>query len=139
MKEQVDKFTKEGKLLEAERIAQRTNYDIEMMREIGYCSGIENYSRYFDGRKPGDAPYSLLDYFPKGFLCFIDESHVTVPQIRAMYNGDRARKEQLVEYGFRLPSAFDNRPLLFEEFEQRIGQTIFVSATPGTYEISHAS
>ena len=129
LKEQVDKFTKEGKLLEAERIAQRTNYDIEMMREIGYCSGIENYSRYFDGRKPGDAPYSLLDYFPKGFLCFIDESHVTVPQIRAMYNGDRARKEQLVEYGFRLPSAFDNRPLLFEEFEQRIGQTIFVSAT----------
>ena len=109
------------------------------MREIGYCSGIENYSRYFDGRKPGDAPYSLLDYFPKGFLCFIDESHVTVPQIRAMYNGDRARKEQLVEYGFRLPSAFDNRPLLFEEFEQRIGQTIFVSATPGPYEISHAS
>ena len=139
LKEQVDKFTKEGKLLEAERIAQRTNYDIEMMREIGYCSGIENYSRYFDGRKPGDAPYSLLDYFPKGFLCFIDESHVTVPQIRAMYNGDRARKEQLVEYGFRLPSAFDNRPLLFEEFEQRIGQTIFVSATPGPYEISHAS
>ena len=135
LKDAVDRFTQEGKYLEAERIAQRTNYDIEMMREIGYCSGIENYSRYFDGRKPGDAPYSLLDYFPKGFLCFIDESHVTVPQIRAMYNGDKARKTQLVEYGFRLPSAFDNRPLLFEEFEQRIGQTIYVSATPGPYEL----
>lgn len=136
LNQQIAKFTAAGKYLEAERIAQRTHYDIEMMREIGYCSGIENYSRYFDGRKPGDAPYSLLDYFPKGFLCFIDESHVTVPQIRAMYNGDRARKEQLVEYGFRLPSAFDNRPLLFEEFEQRIGQTIYVSATPGPYEMS---
>ncbi len=136
--DQIDRFTQDGKPLEAERIAQRTHYDIEMMREIGYCSGIENYSRYFDGRKPGDAPYSLLDYFPKGFLCIIDESHVTVPQIRAMYNGDRARKEQLVEYGFRLPSAFDNRPLLFEEFEQRIGQTIYVSATPGPYEMGRA-
>ncbi|MBE5796187.1 MAG: excinuclease ABC subunit UvrB [Clostridiales bacterium] len=135
LQDQIDRFTQEGKLLEAERIAQRTNYDIEMMREIGYCSGIENYSRYFDGRKPGDAPYSLLDYFPRGFLCIIDESHVTVPQIRAMYNGDRARKEQLVEYGFRLPSAFDNRPLLFSEFEERIGQTIYVSATPGPYEL----
>ncbi len=134
--DQIDRFTADGKPLEAERIAQRTHYDIEMMREIGYCSGIENYSRYFDGRKPGDAPYSLLDYFPKGFLTIIDESHVTVPQIRAMYNGDRARKEQLVEYGFRLPSAFDNRPLLFEEFEQRIGQTIYVSATPGPYEMA---
>lgn len=134
LQERIQQFVQEGKPLEAERIAQRTNYDIEMMREIGYCQGIENYSRYFDGRKPGDAPYSLLDYFPKGFLCFIDESHVTVPQIRAMYNGDRARKTQLVEYGFRLPSAYDNRPLLFEEFEQRIGQTIFVSATPGPYE-----
>ena len=111
------------------------HYDIEMIREVGYCSGIENYSRYFDGRQPGDAPYCLLDYFPEGFLCIIDESHVTVPQIRAMYNGDRARKEQLVEYGFRLPSAFDNRPLLFEEFEQRVGQTIYVSATPGPYEM----
>ena len=127
-------FTDNHKPLEAERIAQRTNYDIEMIREIGYCQGIENYSRYFDGRKPGDAPYSLLDYFPKDFLCFIDESHVTVPQIRAMYNGDRARKDMLVQYGFRLPSAYDNRPLLFEEFEQRIHQTIFVSATPGPYE-----
>ena len=130
----VKEFLKEGKPLEAERIAQRTNYDIEMIREIGYCSGIENYSRYFDGRKPGDAPYSLLDYFPGDFLCFIDESHVTVPQIRAMYNGDRARKDMLVNYGFRLPSAYDNRPLLFEEFEQRIHQTIYVSATPGPYE-----
>ena len=135
LKQAVEAFTEKGKFLEAERIAQRTNYDIEMIREIGYCSGIENYSRYFDGRKPGDAPYSLLDYFPKGFLCIIDESHVTVPQIRAMYNGDRARKEQLVEYGFRLPSAYDNRPLLFSEFEQRIGQTIYVSATPGPYEL----
>ena len=138
LKEQVDKFTKEGKLLEAERIAQRTNYDIEMMREIGYCSGIENYSRYFDGRKPGDAPYSLLDYFPKGFLCFIDESHVTVPQIRAMYNGDRARKDNLVEYGFRLPSAYDNRPLRFEEFDARIRQLVCMSATPAQYELDRA-
>ena len=134
LKERIAQFEREGKLLEAQRIAQRTNYDIEMIREIGYCQGIENYSRYFDGRRPGDAPYSLLDYFPKDFLCFIDESHVTVPQIRAMYNGDRARKDTLVDYGFRLPSAYDNRPLLFEEFEQRIHQTIFVSATPGPYE-----
>ena len=135
LQEAVDRFMQNGKPLEAERIAQRTHYDIEMIREVGYCSGIENYSRYFDGRQPGDAPYCLLDYFPEGFLCIIDESHVTVPQIRAMYNGDRARKEQLVEYGFRLPSAFDNRPLLFEEFEQRVGQTIYVSATPGPYEM----
>jgi len=135
LRERVAAFEKEGKLLEAQRIAQRTNYDMEMMREIGYCQGIENYSRYFDGRKPGDAPYSLLDYFPGEFLCFIDESHVTVPQIRAMYNGDRARKDTLVEYGFRLPSAYDNRPLLFSEFEQRIHQTIYVSATPGPYEM----
>ena len=135
LQERIEQFEQDGKLLEAQRIAQRTNYDIEMMREIGYCTGIENYSRYFDGRHPGDAPYSLLDYFPKDFLCFIDESHVTVPQIRAMYNGDRARKETLVGYGFRLPSAFDNRPLLFEEFEQRIHQTIYVSATPGPYEL----
>ncbi len=138
LKERVAQFEKEGKLLEAQRIAQRTNYDIEMMREIGYCQGIENYSRYFDGRKPGDAPYSLLDYFPKDFICFIDESHVTVPQIRAMYNGDRARKDTLVEYGFRLPSAYDNRPLLFSEFEQRIHQTVYVSATPGPYESAKA-
>ncbi len=123
-----------GRLLEEQRLRQRTQYDIEMMREIGYCTGIENYSRYFDGRKPGDAPYTLLDYFPKDFLLFIDEAHVTVPQIRAMYNGDRARKESLVDYGFRLPSAFDNRPLRFEEFQQRVRQTIYVSATPGPYE-----
>ena len=108
------------------------------MREIGYCQGIENYSRYFDGRKPGDAPYCLLDYFPSDFLCMIDESHVTIPQIRAMYNGDRARKTTLVEYGFRLPSAYDNRPLLFDEFTQRIHQTIYVSATPGAYELGLA-
>ena len=138
LQERVAQFEKEGKRLEAQRIAQRTNYDIEMMREIGYCQGIENYSRYFDGRKPGDAPYSLLDYFPKDFICFIDESHVTVPQIRAMYNGDRARKDTLVEYGFRLPSAYDNRPLLFSEFEQRIHQTVYVSATPGPYESAKA-
>ncbi len=132
--ERIAYFEKEGRLLEAQRIAQRTRYDIEMMREIGYCQGIENYSRYFDGRKPGDAPYTLLDYFQGEFLTLIDESHVTIPQIRAMYNGDRARKETLVDYGFRLPSAFDNRPLLFGEFEERIGQTIYVSATPGPYE-----
>ena len=138
LQERIAQFEREGKLLEAQRIAQRTNYDIEMIREIGYCQGIENYSRYFDGRKPGDAPYSLLDYFPKDFLCFIDESHVTVPQIRAMYNGDRARKDTLVDYGFRLPSAYDNRPLLFEEFEQRIHQIIFVSATPGPYETARS-
>lgn len=133
-----EEFEKENKLLEAQRITQRTRYDIEMMREIGYCTGIENYSRYFDGRQPGDAPYTLLDYFTEDFLCFIDESHVTVPQIRAMYNGDRARKETLVEYGFRLPSAYDNRPLLFHEFESRIKQTIYVSATPGPYEMGLA-
>ena len=136
--ERIAEFEQKGMLLEAQRIAQRTRYDIEMMREIGYCQGIENYSRYFDGRKPGDAPYTLLDYFTDDFLVMIDESHVTVPQIRAMYNGDRARKETLVSYGFRLPSAFDNRPLLFSEFESRIGQTIFVSATPGPYERERA-
>ena len=134
LEERVAAFQAAGKPLEAERIAQRTHYDIEMMREIGYCQGIENYSRYFDGRQPGDPPYTLLSYFPEGFLTIIDESHVTVPQIRAMYNGDRARKDTLVQYGFRLPSAYDNRPLLFHEFEERIGQTIFVSATPGPYE-----
>ncbi|MBQ2463299.1 MAG: excinuclease ABC subunit UvrB, partial [Clostridia bacterium] len=138
LKERVRFFEENGKPLEAERIAQRTTYDLEMMREIGYCQGIENYSRYFDGRKPGDAPYCLLDYFPSDFLCMIDESHVTIPQIRAMYNGDRARKTTLVEYGFRLPSAYDNRPLLFDEFTQRIHQTIYVSATPGAYELGLA-
>lgn len=138
LKERVRFFEENGKPLEAERIAQRTTYDLEMMREIGYCQEIENYSRYFDGRKPGDAPYCLLDYFPSDFLCMIDESHVTIPQIRAMYNGDRARKTTLVEYGFRLPSAYDNRPLLFDEFTQRIHQTIYVSATPGAYELGLA-
>ena len=131
-------LTDQDRLLEAQRLQQRTQYDIEMLREIGFCSGIENYSRYFDGRKPGDAPYTLLDYFPKDFICFIDEAHVTVPQVRGMYNGDRARKEALVEYGFRLPSAFDNRPLIFNEFEKRIKQTVYVSATPGPYELSRA-
>ncbi len=132
-------FEAEGKLLEAQRITQRTRYDIEMLREIGFCSGIENYSRYFDGRQPGDPPFCLLDYFPDDFLLMIDESHVTVPQIRAMYAGDRARKNMLVEYGFRLPSAFDNRPLTFDEFRQRIHQVIYVSATPGPYEKEQAS
>ena len=127
-----------GKLLEAQRIRQRTDYDIEMMQELGYCSGIENYSRIISGRAPGSAPMTLLDYFPKDFLLFVDESHVTLPQVRAMYRGDRARKDSLVEYGFRLPSAYDNRPLKFEEFEQRVHQAIYVSATPGDYEREHA-
>ena len=134
----VEELKQNGDLLEAQRLSQRTNYDIEMLRELGYCTGIENYSRYFDGRKPGEAPYTLLDYFPKDFIVFVDESHVTLPQIRAMYNGDRARKESLVGYGFRLPSAFDNRPLKFDEFEQRIGQLICVSATPAAYELERA-
>ena len=138
MEERVREFEEAGQLIEAQRIAQRTRYDIEMLREVGMCPGIENYSRYFDGRKPGDAPYTLLDYFPKGFLTLIDESHVTIPQIRAMYAGDRARKEALVNYGFRLPSAFDNRPLRFEEFTERIGQIIYVSATPASYEREQA-
>ena len=133
--QRIAEFKQEGSLLEAQRLQQRTNYDIEMLRELGYCTGIENYSRYFDGRKPGDAPYTLLDYFPDDYIVFIDESHVTLPQIRAMYNGDRARKEALVSYGFRLPSAFDNRPLKFPEFESRIGQMICVSATPAPYEM----
>ena len=138
MEKQAAAFEKEGKLLEAQRIAQRTRYDIEMLREIGFCTGIENYSRYFDGRQPGDPPFCLLDYFPKDFLVMIDESHVTLPQIRAMYAGDRARKEALVQYGFR-PSAFDNRPLRYEEFEKRVRQVIYVSATPGPYEREQAS
>ncbi len=134
MEERVRYFEEAGKPLEAERLRQRTSYDLEMIREIGYCQGIENYSRYFDGRKPGDAPFCLLDYFPGDFLVMIDESHVTVPQIRAMYAGDRARKDVLVDYGFRLPSAFDNRPLRFDEFNARLHQTIYVSATPAPYE-----
>ena len=131
-------FRDADRLLEAQRLEQRVHYDIEMMREIGYCSGIENYSRYFDGRRPGEAPFTLMDYFPKDFIIFIDEAHVTVPQIRAMYNGDFARKKTLVDYGFRLPAAYDNRPLKFHEFEQRAGQTIYVSATPGPYELERA-
>ena len=131
-------FRDNERLLEAQRLEQRVHYDIEMMREIGYCSGIENYSRYFDGRQPGEAPFTLMDYFPKDFLIFIDEAHVTVPQIRAMYNGDFARKRTLVDYGFRLPAAYDNRPLKFHEFEERAGQTIYVSATPGPYELERA-
>lgn len=143
IREELDKrvefFRNEGKLLEAQRISERTEYDIEMMREIGYCSGIENYSRHISGRKPGSAPYTLLDYFPDDFLLVIDESHVTVSQVRAMYAGDRSRKDSLVEYGFRLPSAYDNRPLTFKEFEDRINQVVFVSATPAQYEKEHSS
>lgn len=132
---EVKRFENNQKFVEAQRLKEKVNYDIEMMKEVGYCSGIENYSRYFDGRKPGEAPYTLLDYFPKGFLTLIDESHMTIPQIRAMYNGDRARKDNLINYGFRLQSAYDNRPLNFEEFKEKVGQTIFVSATPGKYEL----
>lgn len=132
---QVDYFKSIGKNLEAKRLEERTNFDMEMMRELGYCSGIENYSRYMDQRKPGDRPFCLLDYFPKDYMMFIDESHVTMPQVRAMYGGDRARKENLVEYGFRLPSALDNRPLQFNEFESMVSQVIYVSATPSEYEL----
>ena len=135
METEVAAMLAEGKLLEAERLKQRTSYDIEMMREIGYCSGIENYSRYFDGRKPGETPYTLMDYFPDDFLLLVDESHMTLPQIRAMYNGDKARKDALVEYGFRIKSAYDNRPLKFEEFDKKYHQIICVSATPGPYEM----
>ena len=145
LKEQLKKFEVEGKLLEAERIKRRTSYDLAMIKEIGYCNGIENYSRHFDGRAPGEPPYTLLDYFPHttddkpDFLTIIDESHVTVPQIGGMYAGDRSRKETLVEHGFRLPSAVDNRPLTFEEFEERVGQVIYTSATPGPYEFEHST
>ncbi len=144
LKAQLQKFEKAGKVLEAERLKRRTTYDLAMIREMGYCNGIENYSRHFDGRKPGEPPYSLLDYFTHtkdgtpDFLTIIDESHVTVPQLGAMYAGDRSRKENLVDYGFRLPSAVDNRPLMFNEFEQRVGQTIYTSATPGVYEKEHS-
>ena len=131
-------FNEEGKLIEAQRLKQRTDYDLEMIKEIGFCKGIENYSRYFDGRDIGEPPFTLLDYFPKDFVVFIDESHMTIPQIGAMYNGDRSRKTNLVEYGFRLRSAFDNRPLTFAEFDQRVGQMICVSATPAQYELGQA-
>jgi excinuclease ABC subunit B len=139
LKQRVAEFRERGKELEAARLEQRTNYDMEMLREMGYCKGIENYSRHLTGRKPGEAPFTLLDYFPKDFLIIIDESHVTLPQLHAMWAGDRSRKESLVEHGFRLPSAFDNRPLVFEEFEERINQAIFLSATPGPYELQKSS
>ncbi|MCL2234384.1 MAG: excinuclease ABC subunit UvrB [Firmicutes bacterium] len=139
METQVEFFKTNNKLIEAQRISERVRADMESMREFGYCSGVENYSRYFDGRKIGEAPYTLLDYFPKDFLMFIDESHMSVPQVRAMFKGDFARKTSLIDYGFRLPAAYDNRPLKFEEFNDKIGQTIFVSATPAKYELELAS
>ena len=139
LEKRVEFFSERGKLLEAERISQRTRYDIEMLREIGFCTGIENYSRVLSGRAPGSSPYTLLDYFPKDYLLFVDESHVTLPQVRGMYGGDRGRKENLVEYGFRLPSAYDNRPLNFDEFYSRINQAVFVSATPGEFEKEKSS
>ena len=138
MHEQVEFFKSQNKLIEAQRIEERTNFDLEMMRETGFCQGIENYSRHISGREPGSPPFTLFDYFPKDFLLLIDESHATIPQVRAMYNGDRARKDSLVKYGFRLPSAYDNRPLTFKEFEQRINQVVFVSATPADYENEHS-
>ena len=138
MNERVEYFKSQNKLIEAQRIQERTNFDMEMMKETGFCQGIENYSRHISGREPGSAPYTLFDYFPKDFLLLIDESHATIPQVRAMYNGDRARKDSLVKYGFRLPSAYDNRPLTFNEFENRINQVVFVSATPGDYEKEHS-
>lgn len=139
MEERVEYFRQRGELLEAQRIEQRTRYDLEMLREVGSCAGVENYSRVLSGRAPGSTPYTLLDFFPRDYLLFIDESHVTVPQIRGMSGGDRARKENLVRYGFRLPSAFDNRPLFFHEFEEKCNQVIYVSATPGDYELEHAA
>ena len=135
---EVQEFLDKGKYVEAQRLKERVSYDMEMMREVGYCSGIENYSRYFDGRKPGEAPFTLLDYFKKDFLLFVDESHITLPQVRGMYNGDRQRKKALIDYGFRLKSAFDNRPLNFEEFNERINQVVYVSATPSKYEMERA-
>ena len=138
MNERVAYFKSQNKLIEAQRIQERTNFDMEMMKETGFCQGIENYSRHISGREPGSAPFTLFDYFPDDFLLFIDESHATIPQVRAMYNGDKARKDSLVKYGFRLPSAYDNRPLTFNEFENRINQVVFVSATPGDYEQEHS-
>jgi excinuclease ABC subunit B len=138
MEEQVALFEQQDKLLEAQRLRQRTQYDMEMLSETGFCAGVENYSRHLSRREPGSTPWTLLDYFPDDFVCFVDESHMTIPQVRGMYNGDRARKDILVEFGFRLPSALDNRPLMFHEFEARLGQTMYVSATPGPYEYSVA-
>jgi len=137
LRERIETFQKAGKLVEAQRIEQRTRFDLEMLNELGFCKGIENYSRHMSGRKAGDAPPTLIDYLPKDGLMFIDESHVSIGQVGAMYKGDRARKENLVEYGFRLPSAMDNRPLKFEEFERLLPQTVFVSATPAAYEKEH--
>lgn len=138
LEERIKYFKSEGKLIEAQRIEERTNFDIEMMKETGFCQGIENYSRYISGRQAGSPPFTLFDYFPDDFLLLIDESHATIPQVRAMYNGDKARKDSLVNYGFRLPSAYDNRPLTFKEFEERINQVVFVSATPADYEKEHS-
>ena len=138
LEERIKFFKGQGKLIEAQRIEERTNFDIEMMKETGFCQGIENYSRHISGREPGSPPFTLFDYFPKDFLLLIDESHATIPQVRAMYNGDKARKDSLVNYGFRLPSAYDNRPLTFKEFEERINQVVFVSATPAEYEKEHS-
>lgn len=138
LEERVEWFKSQNKLLEAQRIEERTRYDLEMLKEVGYCSGVENYSRIFAGREPGATPYTLLDYFPKDYIMFIDESHVTIPQVRGMSGGDRARKQNLVDYGFRLPSAYDNRPLNFNEFEEKLGQVVLVSATPAEYEIEHS-
>ncbi len=138
MIERREQFRSEGKLIEAQRIEERVKYDIEMLREVGFCSGVENYSRVLSGREPGSTPYTLLDYFPDDFVLFVDESHVTLPQVRGMSGGDTARKKNLIDFGFRLPSAYDNRPLYFEEFESKIHQTVFVSATPGDYETEHS-
>src|SRR5690606_29942842 len=132
-------FEERGKLLEAQRLRMRTQYDLEMMQEVGFCSGIENYSAPIDGRSPGEPPHTLLDFFPDDFLCVIDESHVAVPQLHGQYEGDRSRKEQLIEHGFRLPSAADNRPLRFEEIMERLNQVVFVSATPGAFELEASS
>src|SRR5699024_10994561 len=138
LEERVEYFKSQNKLIEAQRIQERTNFDMEMMKETGFCQGIENYSRHISGREPGSAPFTLFDYFPKDFLLLIDESHATIQQVRSMYNGDSACKDYLVKYGFRLPSAYDNRPLTFNEFENRIYQVIFVSASPADYEKEHA-
>jgi excinuclease ABC subunit B len=136
MEEQVKLFEEQDKLLEAQRLRQRTQYDMEMLEQTGFCSGVENYSRHLSRREPGSTPWTLLDYFPDDYVCFVDESHMTIPQVRGMYNGDRARKEVLVDYGFRLPSALDNRPLMFHEYEARLNQALYVSATPGPYEMA---
>ena len=138
LKERIEYFKANNKLIEAQRIEERTNFDIEMLRETGFCQGIENYSRHISGREPGSAPFTLMDYFPDDFLLLVDESHATIPKVRGMYNGDRARKQSLVDYGFRLPSALDNRPLKFDEFENKIHQVVFVSATPADYEKEHS-